>query len=64
MPASFPDEGVVILQQLVLWKCSLLGQAEPAAALYRLHVLEVASLEVSARRVFADPECPVCGEAG
>jgi bacteriocin biosynthesis cyclodehydratase domain-containing protein len=64
VPASFPDEGVVILQQLVLWKWSLLGQAEPPAALYRLHVLEVASLEVSARRVFADPECPVCGEAG
>jgi bacteriocin biosynthesis cyclodehydratase domain-containing protein len=63
-PAPFPVEGVVILQQLVLWKWSLLEQAEPPAALYRLHVLEVASLEVAGRRVFADPECPVCGEAG
>jgi bacteriocin biosynthesis cyclodehydratase domain-containing protein len=63
-PAPFPVEGVVILQQLVLWKWSLLGQAEPPAALYRLHVLEAATLEVSGRRVFADPECPRCGEAG
>ncbi len=48
----------------MLWKWSLLGEAEPPAALYRLHVLEVATLEVSARRVFADPECPACGEGG
>jgi bacteriocin biosynthesis cyclodehydratase domain-containing protein len=63
-PAPFPGEGVVILQQLVLWKWSLLEQAEPPAALYRLHVLEVGTLEVSGRRVFVDPECPECGEGG
>ena len=32
----------------------------PPAALYRLHALEVATLEVTAHRVFADPECPAC----
>ena len=50
-----------ILKQLVLWKWSLLREVEQPAALYRLHVLEVSTLEVSGRRVFPDPECPVCG---
>jgi bacteriocin biosynthesis cyclodehydratase domain-containing protein len=63
-PAPFPAEGVEVLKQLVLWKRSLLAETEPPAALYRLHVLEIATLEVSAHRVFADPECPECGAAG
>jgi bacteriocin biosynthesis cyclodehydratase domain-containing protein len=59
-PAPFPAAGVEILCQLVLWKVSLLGEAEPPAALYRLHVLDVHELEVASHRVFADPECPDC----
>jgi len=62
-PSSFAAQGLIILEQLALWKWSLLEATEPPAALYRLHVLEVVSLEVSSRRVFADPECTVCGEA-
>jgi bacteriocin biosynthesis cyclodehydratase domain-containing protein len=61
-PGPFPPEGVEILAQLVLWKASLLHQPEPPAVLYRLHVLEVATMEVSTHRVFADPECPACSE--
>ncbi len=61
-PAPFPPEGTEILKQLVLWKWSLLRQTEAPAALYRLHVLELATLEVSSHRVFADPECPACAE--
>ena len=57
---SFPAEGVEILRQLVRWKVSLLAEAEPPAALYRLHVLDVHVMEVSTHRIFADPECPDC----
>jgi len=63
-PAPFPPEGLAILKQLVLWKQALLRQPLALPALYRLQVLENAALEVTAHRVLADPECPVCGEAG
>jgi bacteriocin biosynthesis cyclodehydratase domain-containing protein len=56
----FPSPAVEILRQLVAWKAELLEQADPPAALYQLHVLEVSSLEVTAHRVFFDPECPSC----
>jgi bacteriocin biosynthesis cyclodehydratase domain-containing protein len=58
----FPPAGVEILRQLVRWKVSLLAEAEPPAALYRLHVLDLHAMEVSSHRVFADPECPDCRE--
>ncbi len=60
-PTPFPDESAGILRQLVLWKLSVLQQENPPAALYRLHVLEVDSFEVTTHRVFIDPECPECG---
>jgi bacteriocin biosynthesis cyclodehydratase domain-containing protein len=59
-PVPFPARAVGLLQQLVLWKTELLREQEPPAALYQLHVLEVAALEVTAHRVFFDPECPAC----
>ncbi len=62
-PVPFPAEGVEILVQLVRWKAALLGRPEPPAALYRLHVLEADTLEVSAHRVLPDPECPDCSGA-
>jgi bacteriocin biosynthesis cyclodehydratase domain-containing protein len=58
--APFPEAGVAILQQLLGWKIDLLGRREAPAAVYRLHVLEVASLEVSSHPVTVDPECPAC----
>jgi bacteriocin biosynthesis cyclodehydratase domain-containing protein len=57
---SFPPPAAEVVRQLLLWKASLAEQAEAPAALYRLHVLEVASLEVTAHRVFVDPECSEC----
>ena len=60
-PAPFPPEALVILSQLVLWKVSLMNQAEPSAALYRLHVLEIETMEISTHRVFIDTVCPACG---
>jgi bacteriocin biosynthesis cyclodehydratase domain-containing protein len=59
-PAPFPDEGVAVLGALVAWKLGQLERGEPPAALYRLHVLELETMEVSVERVFLDLECPVC----
>jgi hypothetical protein len=56
----FPTPGLAVLQQLVAWKVDLLARAEPPAAVYRLHVLEAASLEAGSHPVFVDPECPAC----
>ncbi len=60
-PVPFPPPAAVIVQQLLLWKASLAEKPEAPAALYRLHVLEVATLEITSHRVFVDPECPECG---
>jgi bacteriocin biosynthesis cyclodehydratase domain-containing protein len=60
-PAPFPPPGMAVVQQLLLWKAALAAEPEAPAALYRLHVLEAASLEVTSHRVFVDPECPECG---
>lgn len=57
-PAVFPSAGLEVLAQLARWKVAQLREAVPAAAFYRLHVLEADSFEVSTHRVFADPECP------
>jgi bacteriocin biosynthesis cyclodehydratase domain-containing protein len=59
VPVPFPQPAAAILQQLAAWKVELLADDEPAAAVYRLHVLET-SLEVSAHPVLVDPECPAC----
>lgn len=59
-PAPFPAPAVAVLLDLLRWKVELLAESAAPAALYRLHVLEVAALEVTAHRVFADPECPAC----
>lgn len=60
VPSPFPVRALLVLHQLVLWKVSLAGQPEPPPALFRLHVLEAATMEVSLHRVFLDPECPEC----
>jgi bacteriocin biosynthesis cyclodehydratase domain-containing protein len=58
-PAVFPKTAREILLKLAQWKRSLLKQ--PASpALFRLHVLEVATLEIGSYPVFLDPECPAC----
>lgn len=57
---NFSDYGVKMLEQLVLWKLSLLQQAELPASIYRLHVLETSSLEISSHQVFIAPDCPEC----
>jgi bacteriocin biosynthesis cyclodehydratase domain-containing protein len=60
VPVPFPAPATMIVQQLLLWKTALAEEAVAPAALYRLHVLEVPSLEITSHRVFVDPECPEC----
>ena len=38
----------------------LAQRPEPATALFRLHVVEADTMEVSSHRVFVDPECAIC----
>jgi bacteriocin biosynthesis cyclodehydratase domain-containing protein len=60
-PTPMHDAGVAILARLAAWKASeWLSRPEPPAALYRLHVLEAASLEVTTHAVLIDPKCPAC----
>lgn len=56
-PAPFPEEALTILEALVRWKLRLAQHPSPPRELYRLHVVERDSLEVSTERVFIDPEC-------
>jgi hypothetical protein len=60
VPVPFPEHGVEALARLVAWKAELLASAEPVAPLYRLHVLEAATLEVTSHRPLYDPECAAC----
>jgi bacteriocin biosynthesis cyclodehydratase domain-containing protein len=62
-PADFPPEGIDVLHGLAFWKLSQAEVAEPPAVLYRLHVLERATFEITTHRVFIDPECPCRGGA-
>lgn len=60
VPVSFPAEGLDLMRAILRWKIAALGDPAPPAALYRLHVVETASMEVSTHRVFPDPACPDC----
>jgi bacteriocin biosynthesis cyclodehydratase domain-containing protein len=57
---SMPTEAWSVLVELAAWKLAQLAESEAPAALYRLHVLEVDSMEVTTHRVFRDPGCPAC----
>jgi bacteriocin biosynthesis cyclodehydratase domain-containing protein len=59
-PAPFPSEAAAMLGQIVRWKIAQSAEAVAPPALFRLHVLECATLEVSTHRVFVDPHCPQC----
>jgi bacteriocin biosynthesis cyclodehydratase domain-containing protein len=61
--AEFPPRGLTILEQVVRWKIERLGEDPPSEAVFRLHVLELDTMEVSVHRVFRDPTCPECAHA-
>ncbi len=62
--ADFRPEGIEILAQLARWKGALAADPAPPPALFALHVLEVATLEVTSHAVLLDPECAECGGRG
>jgi len=59
-PTPLPHRALQTLAQLALWKAELAREVNPPAALFRLHSIEAATLEISKHRVFVDPECPAC----
>ena len=60
-PVPFPPHALEIVKNLLRWKVELATESVAPSALYRLHVLEVSTLEMSSHRVFIDPDCPECG---
>lgn len=55
----FPDAAREVVRSFARWKLSLAG-GPPHAALYALHVIDVATLTVSAHVPLVDLECEVC----
>lgn len=62
--AAFDAEALAIAADLVAAKLALVAREPAPSALYALHVVEVATLEVSSHRVLINPECPACGKRG
>lgn len=61
--SEFPGEGLVMLQQLVRWKVRRLGLNLSGSNVFRLHVLDKTSLEISTHRIYKDPFCSECSNA-
>lgn len=59
-PMPFPAAGLDVLVALTRWKIESLAQSEPALGVYRLQVVEAATMECTTHRVFRDPHCPYC----
>ncbi len=59
-PSPAPPPVAAVVRELVQWKADLAERENPSAALFQLHVVEAATMEVSAHRVFVDPECSAC----
>lgn len=63
-PAELEAPAVEVIAGLVAWKLALIDRPMAPAALYALHVVEVATLETSSHRVLINPECPACATRG
>lgn len=60
---TMPERGLAVVEQLVRWKVEQYHKDRPVIPVFRLHVLEIATMEVSVHRVFRDPTCPACSNA-
>jgi bacteriocin biosynthesis cyclodehydratase domain-containing protein len=60
-PVPYPEPAAALVRELIRWKALLVEETEAPEALYRLHVVEVGSLEITSHRVLVDPECAECG---
>ena len=58
--SNAPAAVEAMVGQIVAWKSTSFAEPEPPAAVYKLHVVEAASLEVSTHPVLPDPDCPAC----
>jgi bacteriocin biosynthesis cyclodehydratase domain-containing protein len=63
-PAVLEPAALAVVADFVAWKLSLAAREPAPAALFALHVVEVATLEVSSHRVLLNPECPACATRG
>lgn len=61
--AEFPVDGLIVLERVARWKIAQLRRQPPSPAVFRLHVLELETMEVQMHRVLADPTCPECADA-
>lgn len=59
-PTPFPAPALDMVAALVRWKAEALATAEVPRGVFDLHVVEVASFEVTAHRPLLDPTCPDC----
>lgn len=59
-PVPFSPAGLEVLAQVARWKAEASAAADAPAALYRLHVLEGDSMELTTHEVFRDPGCTDC----
>jgi len=63
-PAEVDAALLAIVADLVSAKLALVAREPAPSALYALHVVEAATLEVSSHRVLINPECPACATRG
>lgn len=61
---AFDAAALAIVADLVAAKLALVAREPAPPALYALHVVEIATLEVSSHRVLINPECLACGKRG
>lgn len=61
--APFPNEAMTILDHIAIWKIQKMSFTPAPSAVFRLHVLELDTMEVNVYRVFLDPTCPDCQDA-
>jgi len=60
-PSPLPPEANQLVVAVALAKVAMAREAQPRPALYRLHVVEADTLEVTTHAVPRDPDCRVCG---
>ena len=56
----FPASALDLLAALARWKIECSAQPDPSAGVYRLHVVEIKTMDCTNHRVFRDPHCPEC----
>lgn len=63
VPLPFPAVGLDLLAALAGWKIEQLSRSPLPSAVFRLHALELDTMEVGVHRVFPDPFCRECADA-